>query len=78
MVNLIAGRRVVPELIQGDFTPQRVCQEILNLLASDEARANLRTGLADVRARLGPPGAVDRAADAIAALLQTGIHSGAT
>ena len=65
MVNLIAGRRIVPELIQNDFTPERVSQEILTLLTKPAARDTLRNGLADVRDRLGPPGAVERAADAI-------------
>lgn len=71
MVNLIAGRPVVPELIQRDFTPERVSTEILHLLNDPTARAALRTGLADVRERLGPPGAVDRAAESIATLLST-------
>lgn len=71
MVNLIAERRVVPELIQSDFTPQNASQEIVNLLSDSQARADLRSGLADVRRHLGPPGAVERAADAIAALLQS-------
>ena len=71
MVNLIADRPVVPELIQKDFTPERVSEEILRLLKDPSARASLRVGLADVRNRLGPPGAVDRAADAIASLLAT-------
>jgi lipid-A-disaccharide synthase len=70
MVNLIAERRVVTELIQDDFTAQRLADEILHLLRDSEARAELRRGLAEVRQRLGPPGAVERAADAIVALLQ--------
>jgi lipid-A-disaccharide synthase len=69
MVNLIAERRVVPELIQKDFTPAKVANEVLRLVNDARAREELRAGLADVRSRLGPPGAVDRAADAIAALL---------
>ena len=72
MVNLIAERQVVPELIQKDFTPKRVAEEVLRLLNDSRARQALRAGLADVRARLGPPGAVDRAAEAIASLLATG------
>jgi lipid-A-disaccharide synthase len=71
MVNLIAGRRLVPELIQHDFTPERVAGEILRLLRDSKAREELRAGLAEVRQALGPPGAVDRAADFIAALLKT-------
>jgi len=70
MVNLIAGRRVVPELIQYDFTPERVAGEILRLLRDSKAREELRAGLAEVRQALGPPGAVDRAADTIATLLK--------
>ncbi len=71
MVNLIAERLVVPELIQKDFTPKRVADEVLRLMNDSRARGALRAGLADVRARLGPPGAVDRAAEAIAGLLAT-------
>ncbi|MGB8659397.1 MAG: lipid-A-disaccharide synthase [Candidatus Acidiferrum sp.] len=71
MVNLIAERPVVPELIQKDFTPERVSQEVLRLLNDQSARTALRSGLAEVRTRLGPPGAVDRAADAIADFLAT-------
>jgi lipid-A-disaccharide synthase len=70
MVNLIAERRVVPELIQRDFVPERVASEVLQLLRDAHARDQLRAGLADVRKRLGPPGAVERAADTIAAFLQ--------
>jgi len=69
MVNLIAERRVVPELIQKDFTPAKVAQEVLRLLNDPRAREELRSGLGEVRKRLGPTGAVERAADAIAELL---------
>jgi lipid-A-disaccharide synthase len=65
MVNLIADRRLVPELIQDDFTPQAAAREIRRLLDSSEDRAELRSGLAEVREKLGPTGAVSRAADTI-------------
>ena len=73
MVNLIAGRAVVPELIQDDFTPQRLASEAETLL-SGSPTGNLRVaemlrGLQEVRNLLGPPGAVDRAANEIARLL---------
>jgi lipid-A-disaccharide synthase len=70
MVNLIAGRRVVPELVQKDFTPERLAREATRLLDAPEARAEMRRGLAEVREKLGPPGAVERAADLIAAMLE--------
>jgi lipid-A-disaccharide synthase len=76
MVNLIAERRVVPELIQNDCNPQNVAEHILHLLNDSPARAELRIGLAEVRRRLGPPGAVERAADAIAALLEGNVGAG--
>jgi len=69
MVNLIAGREVVPELIQEKFTAPAAAQELRRLLDSADARANLRAGLAEVREKLGPPGAVERAADAIMQLI---------
>ncbi len=69
MVNLIAGKRVVPELVQKDFTPERLASEAIRLLDSPEARAEMRRGLAEVREKLGPPGAIERAADLIAAML---------
>jgi lipid-A-disaccharide synthase len=73
MVNLIAGRAVVPELIQNDFTPQRLAAEAEKLLSVSEEAKNrvekMRLGLEEVRQLLGPPGAVERAADDIAKLL---------
>jgi lipid-A-disaccharide synthase len=70
MVNLIAGKQVVPELFQKDFTPQRVAAEAIRLLNSPVARAEMQEGLAEVRTRLGPPGAIDRAAEIIAGMLR--------
>jgi len=71
MVNLIADREVAPELIQENFKPERIASEIERLL--DPARASqARADLAEVRRRLGPPGAVERAAEAILALLPSG------
>jgi lipid-A-disaccharide synthase len=70
MVNLIAGRKVVPELVQKDFTPERVAREAARHLDSPEACEEMRRGLAEVRTKLGPPGAIDRAADIIAAMLK--------
>jgi lipid-A-disaccharide synthase len=69
MVNLIAGRRVVPELIQDDLTPERLAMEAARLLDSPTERDRMREDLAEVRAKLGAAGAIDRAADIIAAML---------
>jgi len=73
MVNLIAGRTVVPELIQDDFTPERLAVETEALLSGspgDNPRVSeMRRGLQEVQTLLGPPGAVERAADEIAQLV---------
>jgi len=69
MVNLIAGKRVVTELVQNDFTPRRVANEVIRLLDSQQARDEMRQGLADIREKLGPPGAIERAADIIAGMI---------
>ncbi len=45
MVNLIAERDVVPELVQADFTPQRVCAELRRIIPDGEARATMIAGL---------------------------------
>ncbi len=76
MVNLIAGKRVVPELVQKDFTPARVAKEVIRLLDSPQARSEMRGGLASVREKLGPPGAIERAADIIAGMLANPVAKG--
>lgn len=75
MANLVAGRRVVPELIQDDFTPSRVAEEALALLTDRERTAAMRRDLHDVRTRLGEPGASRRAA---AAVLEVARHKRVT
>ena len=52
MVNLVAEKRLVPELIQDDFTAGRVVQELAPLLADGPARAEMMAGLAEVAAKL--------------------------
>jgi lipid-A-disaccharide synthase len=65
MANLVAGRRIVPELIQGDFTPERVADETVAFLEDRERHARTREALRRVREQLGAPGASRRAAEAI-------------
>jgi lipid-A-disaccharide synthase len=65
MANLVAGRRVVPELIQDEFTPERVASEALRVLTDPAHAAAVRLALRDVRGKLGTPGASRRAAQAV-------------
>ena len=71
MVNLIAGERVVPELIQDAFTPEAVAEEATSMLIDGARAARIRAGLRRVRERLGGPGASRRAAEAILRLVGT-------
>ncbi len=66
MVNLIAGRGVVPELMQGDLTAGRLAEETRRLLDDQPARQAMRAGLAEVARKLsGTAGAMRRAAAVI-------------
>jgi len=63
LVNLVAGRSVVPELIQDEATAERLCQEVLHLLRDQSAYREMKEGLRQVRQSLGEPGASRRAAE---------------
>jgi lipid-A-disaccharide synthase len=65
MVNLIAGERIVPELIQDELTPEAVAREAVSMLTDAGRVARIRAGLARVREKLGGAGASRRAAEAI-------------
>jgi lipid-A-disaccharide synthase len=55
MVNLVAQRRIVPELIQNRMTAENLTTEALSLLESETARAGMRRDLAEVAVRLSGP-----------------------
>jgi lipid-A-disaccharide synthase len=69
MPNLIAGRGIVPELLQKDCSPARISAEVLRLMNSREKREEMQRRLAEVRSALGAGGAISRAADIIARML---------
>ena len=62
MANLVAGHRVVPELIQDRFTAEAVATEALDILTNTSRAEKMKTELREVRRRLGDPGASARAA----------------
>jgi lipid-A-disaccharide synthase len=66
-VNLVAGRKVVPELIQDAFTPEAAAAAALQVLVDPAHAAAVKRELADVRAKLGTRGASRRAAEAVIA-----------
>jgi len=70
MANLIAGREVVPELIQSAFTPENVAARLGEVLQEGAAREKMLQGLAEVRARLKPESAQPASERAAAAVLR--------
>jgi lipid-A-disaccharide synthase len=76
MVNLIAGRTVVPELIQHDYTPEQVAREVTSLLTDRARTERLRADLAAVVASLGGAGASRRVAEAVRAVATGGRSAG--
>ena len=62
--NIVAGRQILPELLQEDFTPAKVANTAMELLAP-ERRVQLEANLDFMKARLGEPGAVNRVAQLI-------------
>lgn len=70
MPNLIAGRQVVPELVQENFTAEHVIAELSGILPDGPQRERMLEGLAEVRRKLrgtesGSKGAFERAAEAV-------------
>ena len=65
MANVLAGREIVPELIQNDATPERVAAEASAILDDPRRAAQMRADLEALRQPLGEPGAVNRAATVI-------------
>lgn len=74
MVNLIAERDVVIELVQTNCTPQRVCDELRGLIPDGQARQTMREDFREVRRRLGADDsggtASDRAAQAVLSIVK--------
>jgi len=67
MVNLVAGRKIVPELIQNQMTPESLAREALALVENGAAREEMRRDLADVSEKLSGP---DDPLEAAAALIE--------
>ncbi len=62
LVNLVAGEKVVPELIQGDVTAEKLADEARAILDNDEIRERMKENLGFVKEKLGRGGASERTA----------------
>ena len=69
MVNLVAGKGLMPELLQKDANPERIAAESLPILKDPDLRRQMMEGTEEVRRNLGEPGAVGRAASIVHSLL---------
>ncbi|MFW6134880.1 MAG: lipid-A-disaccharide synthase [Elusimicrobiota bacterium] len=65
MVNILAGRKIVPELIQHEFTPDKLKKEVDKLIENRKYRNRMTNDLTDVSFLLGKPGASKKVADSI-------------
>lgn len=63
LVNLIAGRQVITELLQDEVTAENIAAAVSDILQNDAAREIMLKGLDEVRKKLGSPGASSRTAD---------------
>jgi lipid-A-disaccharide synthase len=69
LVNIVAGKRIVPELVQNDSTPENMADAITSLLSDTVYYSRMRDDLAGVRKRLGDSGASARAASVVREVL---------
>ena len=77
MVNLVAGRPVVPELIQGEMTGARIAAGALRLLDDGKARSAMRGDLAEVAAKLASNhDPMESAAEWVEKVLDETVHAG--
>jgi lipid-A-disaccharide synthase len=71
LVNLVAGKKVAPELIQKEVHPQRIAEEAFRILKNPILQKQMTEAMGEVRKRLGKPGAADRAAQIALSLLHS-------
>jgi lipid-A-disaccharide synthase len=62
LANLIAGKTIVPELIQDDANPDRIAAEVIGILADESRMQKIKEELNQIREKLGSPGASEKAA----------------
>ena len=72
LVNLVAGKRIVPELIQKEANPQRIAEEVLLILGDPDRRQRMIESMAGVHQSLGEPGAAQRAARIVTSMIHVG------
>lgn len=69
IANIIAGKAIVPELVQSDLSPERLVQESRAILNDHDARRTMIANLRKLREQLGAPGAANRVAELAISLM---------
>lgn len=69
LVNLVARKEVIPELLQHEVTAENIATHLSSLLKDEKIRSEMLAGLTETRERLGQPGASRRAAEICLELL---------
>lgn len=70
LVNIVANKRLVPELVQRESTPENIADVLMNILDDPARYQQIRSQLAGVRAQLGEAGASSRAASIVLEFLK--------
>jgi len=70
LANLIAGRKISPELLQEDANPERIAAEVTRLLKNPQILDKMKSDFQLVRKKLGKPGAAGRATDIVLSILK--------
>ena len=63
LANIVAGRRIVPEFVQGKAEPKAIAEEVERMLDDTDYATRMRQDMAEVKTRLGPGGGVERMAE---------------
>lgn len=63
LANIIAGKTVAPEFIQGDATPEKLTKAVLEIITDESRMAMIKKDLSNIKNKLGQPGASQRTAD---------------
>jgi len=69
LVNIIAGKKIIPEFLQKDAHPETIAHETKFILNSPQSQEIVIQHLKEVKEKLGPPGAAHRAAQSILSFL---------
>jgi lipid-A-disaccharide synthase len=70
--NIVAGRRVIPELLQHDATPEAIATEVERIIEDPDYRDTMLADLGEIRLRMGTPGCAERVARMVLELCQKG------